>query len=256
MADVSKYSLQIVVTSSKHPDEIIGAGNGFVYRYRDKKFFITAAHVVPDIVSQGGEVYILTHLSNDRLSTQVIDIKDFYNLTYLQDIGKDLFCIEFNQHPVDCAFCDLSNKEVKTIPIIFNDDSINVDHHFRINSIPKEDTTEPNIADKYIVCGRIVQQIRGVVWEAKAYTYSNIDYEGPGVWGLLSFLFREVPDMKQWCGLSGSPFFNEHGKLIGMVQEKDPNTERVLVLSIKTIEESIDLMYFQDNVHYCEEDNV
>ena len=243
--EISKYSHQVVVTSSEHPDNIISVGNGFFFRYRGKIFFITAAHVLKDEVNRGGKVFLLTHYRKSPLSTCVIQVQNFYDLNFIDLTHLGGFSFDFDHHQVDCAFCDMSNWNLTELPILFGDDTTPKTDHMSLKCLSDMDVASASIDKKYLLWGRISQHLCGLQWQSSPYMYQNIVYDNPGLWGLESFLIEGDTDMSCWSGLSGSPFFDENGGLIGMVQEKDDSSPLLNVLSISCIMDSIDTLYFE-----------
>lgn len=247
-----KTSHQIVILSPGENIEnfdIVGWGSGFILKYKERFFFITCDHNVhPDDYEHGlrtGIDYNIGIICNckqpkEMLSMGLITIPGFY---YFESIDIT--------HPELVDLTDIAFAEIKfplPLPIYTNrlydfDGKTIIVQEGEMKLYINENSIESvNVNDEYVITGCIRNDIYAEIRMDRQNTFRDqIVYTGEKYCN--SYLVFENPTQvvyDDWKGLSGSPVFNNKGKLIGMLSRVVEETNHLYVTPIQTILRFID----------------
>ena len=255
-----RASQQIVMLTPNEPAEkadIEGWGSGFFLQYRKRTFFVTCdhnLHMLDDYAN--GErtgldfgVAVITNTTNPNnpLSMGLVTISGFY---YFESLDIRLPEIEDLK---DVAFAEI--KAPFPLPILTNiivgmDGGVIVEEGLEKIIILEESLAEPAERKDYVMTGCIRNKIVDGIRMDRQTTFRNgIRYKKDKT-NLNSQLVFENPTTiiyDDWKGLSGSPFFDENGCLIGMVNEVVDDGFDIYVTPIKAITKLLDYAIMVEN---------
>ena len=248
-----RTSQQIVMLTPNEPAEkadIEGWGSGFFLQYRKRTFFVTCdhnLHMLDDYANGertsmdfGVAVITNTTAPNNPLSMGLVTIPGFY---YFESLDMEL--------PEIADLKDIAFAEIKApfpLPILTNrivgmDGSVIVKEGLEKITILEESLAEPDETKDYVVTGCIRNKIVDDIRMDRQTTFRNgIRYKKDKT-NINSQLVFENPTTiiyDDWKGLSGSPFFDENGCLIGMVNEVVDKGFDIYVTPIKAIIKLLD----------------
>ena len=203
-------------------------GNGFILQYEDEDVFVTADHVIHkrdyEVGERTGKEYdysLVNNIAGEGLSTMFTNIFGF-NFTDSYDFGKYML----GQEDLDVAMIPyLEDYAVsfigKSLPAPFMThelilDEVKVAPHLPKLYLKQECIGLPQEGKKYLTMGVLHKRFNGVVWERENMCHFNIEYDREAM-GMYKFLYYRPIIEDEWSGLSGAPFFDEDGHLIGMV---------------------------------------
>lgn len=247
-----KASHQIVILTPDKPSneaDIEGWGSGFILEYKGRQFFITCdhnLHMLDDFANgeRSGEDFLIAIIANCKdpqnpLSTGFVTIPGFYYFDSIDINTPEIMDLK------DIAFAEL--KTAMPLPLLTNqlnhyDGSVAVKAGELKLFIKEETISEAEEGKDYVITGCICNRIvDGIRMERRTTFREGIKYTGRTHMG--SFLVFEYPDIinvEEWEGLSGSPIFDEEGKLVGMVNEVVDGGREIYVTPIKHILRLID----------------
>lgn len=248
-----RASQQIVMLTPNKPidkADIEGWGSGFFLQYRKRTFFVTCDHNLHmlDDYANGKRtgfdlgVAVITNTTdpNNPISMGLVTISGFYYFESL-DIGipeiADLKDIAFAEIKAPFPLPILTNQ------IVGKDGIFNVKEGLEKITISEESLAEPDEKKDYVVTGCIRNKIVDNIRMYRQTTFRNGIRYKKGKTNLNSQLVFENPTtiiFDDWKGLSGSPFFDEDGHLIGMVNEVVDNGYDIYVTPIKSITKLLD----------------
>ena len=117
--------------------------------------------------------------------------------------------------------------------------------------IQEETISEAKVEKDYVITGCICNRIvDGIRMERRTTFREGIKYTGRT--HMVAFMVFENPDIinvEEWKGLSGSPIFDEDGKLVGMVNEVVDGGKEIYVTPINHILRLIDYAISIENVN-------
>lgn len=209
-------------------------GSGFFIEYKNNLVFVTADHVLhPDDYDNSENV----ERSQNEYSYAIVNNINKENSleTVLTPIGGFYNCDEFNfkkyivgEEDLDVAsipkFMDLSISIVdpKKFKQPFLTHKLIVDEDIVVNEgleklcIKGDAIVLPTKDNLYVVAGVLQNEPKGVRWGRVNVIYCDLKYEGEE-FGLYKFCYNGIIDKSKWEGLSGSPFFDTKGGLVGMI---------------------------------------
>ena len=256
-----KASHQIVMLTPNKPfneADIEGWGSGFILEHKGRKFFTTCdhnLHMLDDFANgeRSGEDFQIAIIANYNdpqtpLSTGFVTIPGFYYFDSFDLNTPEIMDLK------DIAFAEL--KKAMPLPLLTNqlnhyDGSVAVKAGELKLFIQEETISEAKVGKDYVltgcICNRIVDDIR---MERRTTFREGIKYTGRTHMG--SFMVFENPDIinvEEWEGLSGSPIFDEDGKLVGMVNEVVDGGKEIYVTPISHILRFIDYAISIENVN-------
>lgn len=256
-----KASHQIVMLTPDKPSneaDIEGWGSGFILEYKGRKFFITCdhnLHMLDDFANgeRSEEDFQIAIIANHKdsqnpISTGFVTISGFYYFD----------CFDLNTPEImdlkDVAFAQITGSF--PLPLLTNqltdyDGSIIVKAGELKLFIEEDAISEAEEGKDYVVTGCICNKIvDGIRMERRTTFREGIRYTGRTHMG--SFIVFENPDIinvEEWEGLSGSPIFDEDGKLVGMVNEVVNGDREIYVTPINHILRFIDYAISIENVN-------
>ena len=241
-------------------------GSGFFLQYKDKLVFVTADHVLhsddynqSDNVERSSKEYayaLVNNITNKKepLYTVLTPISGFHNCD-VYDFKK-----YFNgEEDIDVAsipeFPDVSISIVDSnrFEYPFLTHELKVDEKVLVNEgknklcIKEDAIVLPSKENRYIVLGVVKNKSTGILWNRVNAFHFNLHYEGEEC-GLYKFCYDRSIDSDNWEGLSGSPFFDETGRLVGMIIRVVHGDNIVWVVPMKEILNKIDFFIRVDNL--------
>lgn len=236
---------QVVVAPPKSTDfaNFTYSGCGFVVRYKDYNFFITADHVIhrehfeADERDAKDNVVGVLLCKNDMecYASLVVPLGGIYDFTKYQ-LPKSKDDLVFPEL-VDVAFCKVDErlKECVTIELRIEDEII-VSAGEPKGYIPTEMFLEhPSKDELYVVAGTILKvHQNGIRFSPLNAIYCGLEYVET-IDNLFHLKYPQTIDYQQWAGLSGSPVFNNEGKLLGMLLRVEDGGHAVWVKPISEI---------------------
>lgn len=241
-------------------------GSGFFLQYKDKLVFVTADHVLhPDDYNQSDHVErsskeyayaLVNNITNKKepLYTVLTPISGFHNCD-VYDFKKYLN----GEEDIDVAsipeFPDVSISIVDSnrFEYPFLTHELKVDEKVLVNEgknklcIKEDAIVLPSKENRYIVLGVVKNKSTGILWNRVNAFHFNLHYEGEEC-GLYKFCYDRSIDSDNWEGLSGSPFFDETGRLVGMIIRVVHGDNIVWVVPMKEILNKIDFFIRVDNL--------
>lgn len=223
-------------------------GSGFFLNIEDDLYFITADHVIhyndyTDGIRTGNEYQyaILNNVQGEGLSTGLTTIFGFNSLeSYsLEGVLSEKESIEVAMIPdmKDVAFSKINSDF--PLPFLTHElqdkSGILVSHGLQKCQLQLDSICEPNKENKYIILGVVKNIIIGdIKWNRCNAIYYPLKYIGKE-YDLFKFQYTDRIITENWEGLSGSPFFQDDGSLIGMLIRVSEEDNLVWVMPIKKI---------------------
>lgn len=231
-------------------------GCGFFIKNENNLWFITADHVIHNKdhqegkrTSQNYQYAILNNITGDGLSTVLTRIYGFHSMEsfnlnpYLK--GEENIEVAMIPDLKDIAFSLIKEGSSLRYPFLTHElqleDQIMVPAGREKLNLKKDSFGEPTIDEKYIVMGGIQNSNRGIQWQRCNVIHDELTFERESD-GMFVFKSPAPIQIEQWEGLSGSPFFSQNGKLIGMIIRAVEVDDTVLVFPISKIMYYIDLV--------------
>lgn len=223
-------------------------GCGFVVRYKDYNFFITADHVIHGEHFEADErdakdnVVGVLLCKNDMecYASLTVPLGGIYDFTKYQ-LPKSKDDLVFPEL-VDVAFCKVDEKLNACVTTELSiDDEIIVSAGEPKGYIPTEMFLEHPSKDKlYVVAGIILRvHQNGIRFSPLNAVYCGLEYVET-IDNLFHLEYPQIIDYQQWAGLSGSPVFNNEGKLLGMLLRVEDGGHAVWVKPISEIVKLLD----------------
>lgn len=236
---------QVVVAPPKSTDfaNLTYCGCGFVVRYKDCNFFITADHVIhgqhfeADERNAEDNVVGVLLCKNDMecYASLVVPLGGIYDFTKYQ-LPKSKDDLVFPEL-VDVAFCKVDEKLEACVTIELRiEDEIIVPAGEPKGFITTELFLEyPSKDELYVVAGTILKvHQNGIRFSPLNAVYCGLEYVET-IDNLFHLKYPQIIDYQQWAGLSGSPVFNNEGKLLGMLLRVEDGGHAVWVKPISEI---------------------
>lgn len=238
---------QIVAWENEHDNFPDVFGCGFMLKDDTDYIFVTADHVVHykdyeegNRTSQDYHYALVNNQNGKDLSTAMTTIYGFNSIEsydfnqYLS--GKENIDVALIPDLKDFSFSRIGDS----FPIPFYTHELNIDKTIIVPQgkeklyLKSDSFTQPSKDRKYIILGVVKNKLDGIKWQRCNIIYCNLSYieEKDGM-----YRFRNPTPIKSedWKGLSGSPFFDENGKLIGMLVRAADIDNSVWVIPILTI---------------------
>lgn len=230
-------------------------GSGFVLRCGDKLIFVTADHVIHPADEKAGMRtkceyrYALLNNCNSLkdLSTRITPIGnflsfDYYNLNNFLKGEEELDVAMIPEIP-DYAFAEVKYQDVSNLLThqLKNGDDILVKDGLNKLFLTEKSFATPSQMHEYMVWGVVHNELNDIRWERTNALYCELKYVGKDN-GVYKFMYPANNQLSDWKGLSGSPFFDTEGHLIGMLVKVNVNSRIVWVIPIHLIWEMIKQM--------------
>lgn len=248
-------------TQSTHPSDIgckkpLAYGCGFIIRYKQKCFFVTADHNVhPEDYDDEHRIYQRTgidyrvsifnnmHSPEDFLSTVITPLEGFYYMERF-DIRKPEEIPEL----MDITLCIMKPINFQcpflTDEVSFGDYTVKTEQQKL--PILEEMLAEPKEGLNYFIYGKIRHDMKSV----RLYRQDTIKKELKYITKSNDFLVLHYPevieDYDDWSGLSGSPVISEEGDCIGVLCSVTVNSQCVYVMPIDKIKMLMDIAISQE----------
>ena len=248
------YQTQITHPNDKECENPVGYGSGFMVKYKNRVFFITADHVVhPDDHNcsyRTGQDYIVSIFNNVRdesnyLSTLITSLGGFY---YMESFN--LLKPEDAPELVDISLCIMKEKNFQfpflTDEVRFKDSIINAgEQKF---SIPIELLSEPDPDKMYFVYGKIRHEMKGIRLHRDDTLKEGLKFNSKAGDYYLFNTPELIHDYKDWAGLSGSPVISETGECVGVLCVVTENTKSIWVMPVEKVKILMDVAISQEEI--------
>ncbi len=236
-----------------------GAGCGFFLKYRNKHVFVTADHVIHPIdhtkkmrLSDGYDIVIVNNVvEKDANGVSIPICTPIGNLYYFEQarvVGNkevDLTKLFFGAQPFDVSFSflgeDRFTKPFKNEGFRLQDGTI-IPGGMNMMPIPSERIVEPEASKSYIVWGNVKYRINPIdnktlLWEP--IIHEDLEYLGEAG-DYYCFHPSKQINPGEWHGISGGPFFDTEGNLIGILCGGNTNNNIIYVLKMSRVLTLID----------------
>lgn len=261
-----------IVVSKKHDKDCtnpISFGSAFIFIYKNKKWLVTADHVIhPDLhgildsddcvydsqrklipqeynyflinnVNVPGELQtIFTTLSGFNFFDKFTDPSSIFSEEELEMLTNDGWTIEDFIDRVDLAFCELIapiNPPCVTHALYDNNQEVLVAEGLPKLMLAENNVVEPNAESYYSVYGVVHNDVSSLVkFKRVNAPYSYIRYNDY-VDGFYKFVAPIDIKHDDWAALSGSAMFDFDGNIVGMTLRVTEKDNFVWVLPMKTI---------------------
>lgn len=222
-------------------------GCGFMLK-DDKDFiFVTADHVVHykdyeegNRTSQKYKYALVNNQKGNDLSTIMTSIYGFYSVQsynfeqYVHD--KEELEVALIPDLKDFSFSRI--KDPFPNPFYTHElrasDEILVSQGLKKLCLTSDSFTTPTKDKRYIILGTLKNRFDGINWQRCNAIYRNLSYIEEKE-GMYRFHYPSLIKDEEWQGLSGSPFFDENGKLVGMLVRVVEIDNSVFVIPIMRI---------------------
>ena len=223
-------------------------GCGFVVQYKGYKFFITADHVIHGEHFEADErnvednVVGVLQCKNDMecYASLVVPLGGIYDFTKYQ-IPKSKDDLVFPEL-VDVAFCKVDEELEACVTI-----ELRIENEIIVSAGEPKGfiTTElflehPSKDELYVITGTILKvHQNGIRFSPLNAVYCGLKYIETEN-NLFHLKYPQIIDYQQWAGLSGSPVFNNEGKLLGMLLRVEDGGHAVWIKPISEIVKLLD----------------
>lgn len=226
-------------------------GSGFILKYDDNFVFVTADHVIHPEDHEAGErmgdnyTFALVRNKNKELTTMFIPISSFYvedeyNLEkYIK--GEEELGVAVIPYLPDLAISIIQDEKILEKLYTHElqiENEILVKENLQKLYLTLESITKPSCDKHYIVAGVVQNHKNGIRWDRTNSIYDKLTYDSMES-GLYKFRYEKIINITEWEGLSGSPFFDDDGGLVGMIIRVVHNDNLLWVLPMCNILESI-----------------
>ena len=253
---------QVVVAPPQSTDfaNFTYCGCGFVVQYKCYKFFITADHVIHGEHFEADErnvednVVGVLQCKNDMecYASLVVPLGGIYDFTKYQ-IPKSKDDLVFPEL-VDVAFCKVDEELEACVTI-----ELRIENEIIVSAGEPKGfiTTElflehPSKDELYVITGTILKvHQNGIRFSPLNAVYCGLKYIETEN-NLFHLKYPQIIDYQQWAGLSGSPVFNNEGKLLGMLLRVEDGGHAVW---IKPISEIVKLLDYSLTIEKLDLDN-
>jgi len=246
------YQTQITYPDDKNCEKPIGYGSGFIVRYKNVPFFITADHVIHGddyhLKGRTGIDCVISIFNNvrpeaDFVSTLVTPLGGFY---YMERF--DLLKPEDIPELIDISLCIMKPINFQypflTEEVHFHEITVKPGEHKY--QIPENLLVEPNEEVNYFVYGKIKHQMKGIVLYREDTLKEGLRYVcKSGDYHLLN-TSDVITDYNDWAGLSGSPVLSESGECIGVLCSILENSNSLWVMPVNKIKMLMDIALMQE----------
>lgn len=235
-------TLQVVVTKDEEAQRINNWGSGFLFRYRERLFFVTADHVAHFDDFEAGErlgnddfIWIFNNINvQGALATILTPVNgvfsfDLFNLNEVLPEIPELKDIAFSiiTKPIE--------KPLITRELRDANDTILVPAGKTKICLCEERVAELKPTDLCIVSGCVLWKTNGVLLDCRNAVYDGLVLKVINAEGYYVLKYHAPVIANYWKGISGAPVFNQEGDLIGMLIEVDENNDTVVVVPMKAI---------------------
>lgn len=248
------------LTQSTHPTDKNFSkhqyfGCGFMVKYKDRKFFVTADHNLhPEdyfnedkVIKRSGIDYTISIFNNvqsedQELSTIITPLSGFHYMEKIKlDKPKDLpelmdVCVSIMK-PINLEYPFLTNEiDYFGMKVNGGEDKFCFIEEMLVN--PTED-------HQYFIFGKIKTKMKGIRLEREACLKPYLKYIcKSGDYYLLET--QEEVVYEKWAGLSGSPVLSQEGNCIGVLSSVLPGTKRICVLANDKMKMLLDLAIMEE----------
>lgn len=235
-------------------DKYICHGSGFIVKYKDVIFFVTADHVLhpDDYDSQirtglDNTVSIYNNVRPDThtISTVCTPLGGFYymdgfNLTKPDDLPVLIDVTVCIMKKINFEYPFLTDEKE------FQDKDTGRGQHKFI--LTEANFAEPDVNNSYFIYGKIRPQLKGVMLHRENTLKENLKY----VYKSGDYFLLNTPDVindiTEWAGLSGSPVFDNRGNCIGVLCSISPGSNSIWVMPLEKVKLLMDIAIMQENI--------
>lgn len=248
------YHVVIFGKDDKELQNPLAWGSGFFLNTANGSVFLTADHVIhfqdydADMRTGIDNIVVLPSYKNveGEIASYYASLPSFYDFTN--------YDMEWPEIPdmIDCAPCLI----VRDVEDVFTDNLLDEGGRVIVPAGLKKccisiDTIAEPIGDEdFIVAGKIYNEVRGVRMEYRNAWNEGIRLQGTNTDG--NYVFKNaVPVVHDnWKGLSGSPVFDSHLHLVGMLLRDAEVNDTLIVMPMSRVMDIINLAkcHYEDEV--------
>lgn len=235
--------------------EICGWGSGFMFKHKDKNFFVTCDHTLHmedhDLGERTGEDYQVCVISNIKdpnrpMEMKILPLSGFY---YFDKFSINEQGYDFDLE--DVAFAEI--KESLPMPLLthqlndYDQAKVLVKAGLSKLYINEGSIAKPNAAKEYVITGCVKNKIvNDIKMQRENAFYEGIKYSNSKFDNFDVYLNPTICEAEKWAGLSGSPIFDSDGFLVGMVSRIVEGDHKIYVTPINDIIKLIDYAMFHE----------
>ncbi|WP_316805320.1 hypothetical protein [Pedobacter nototheniae] len=242
----TSYQTQTTLDNDKLCENPLAFGSGFIVKYENEKFFITADHNLhlddyEDEIKRTEKEYIVSIFNNysppdNFLSTVLTPLQGFYYMEQF-NLAKPDLAVEL----VDITLCMLKDINLQ-YPFLCDDAKYKNQQKL---IIPVECFAQPQADENYFIFGQIKTRQEGIRLEREKTAKNYLRFNSKAGDYLLFNTPEIIKDLEEWAGLSGSPVISENGSCVGVLCSVNVNSNSIFVMPIgivkMLIEESVRL---------------
>ena len=222
-------------------------GNGFIMYINGEYIFITADHVIHELdyekEERTGKEYdyaLVNNINGNGISTMFTNISGFYysesyNFGRFLE-GKEELDVALIPYLEDYAVSFIG----KELPCPFLTHDLRIDNDIIVKeklsklNLNPESVGNPSTSMNYFVMGVLPNQFNGIIWERTNAFYYDIKFEKEEM-ELYKFRHSCTINEENWSGLSGAPFYDSEGHLVGMLIKVVDGDDIIWVMPIRKI---------------------
>jgi hypothetical protein len=249
------YQVQVTKPDNIDCDRPIAYGAGFMVRYKNVSFFVTADHNVhlddyDQEVRTGVDnvVSIFNNISDkSKFETVITPLGGFYYMEKF-DISKEETAAEL----VDVTVCILEKKHFEhhfLTDDVWANGEIHVKSGQRKIMLTEELLVEPNTEDMYFIYGKVKPEMKGLFLDRVDTLKEGLKFISKVGDYLLFNAPEMITDKKDWAGLSGSAVQNDRGECVGVMCSVNEGTNSFFVKPINEVKLLMDIAIQQEFGH-------
>jgi hypothetical protein len=253
----TSYQTQTTASTDKSLERPLSFGSGFIAKYQEEQFFVTADHTLhlddyeEGINERTGKDYVVSIFNNytppdNFLSTIVTPLGGFYYMEQF-NLEKPNEAYEL----VDITLCKMKDINLQ-YPFLCDD--LKFANQQKL-IIPTECFSEPKTGENHFIFGQIKTRLVDHVRLEREKTAKNClkfhskigDY----------YLFHTpdiIADSEDWEGLSGSPIISQNGDCVGVLCSVNPKSYSIWAMPIDKVKMLIEVASSQEKLDAANQD--
>lgn len=246
----ASYQLMIVESDNKNAIPK-GFGSGFVYQYKGQAYLITADHVLHNYdhnetcEGRSGKEDIIRICNNFNVPGELESVETYYKGGFYYE---DMYSLSEIDGLQLTDYIDITSRKIDKIvqygffsrELRDCDGSIIVAKGSEKIIIPDCQIDDINSTDYYLICGCCCNDICGARLVYKNVVHQDLKYKETNKDGTILLSYDMCVKDEEWAGLSGSPVFNNRGKLVGMLTNASSASDVVTVIPICQVNKHLD----------------
>lgn len=246
----TSYQTQTTLPSDKLCENPLAFGSGFIVKYLNEQFFVTADHTLhlddykDGINERTGNEHVISIFTN-------FTPPDNFLSTVLTPLGGFYYMEQFNlEKPndadelVDITLCKMKDINLQ-YPFLCDDVQFAKQQKL---TIPIECFSEPNADKNYFIFGQIKTRIEGIRVEREKTVKECLKFNSKAGDYFLFNTPETITDLDEWEGLSGSPVISEDGDCIGVLCSVNENSTSIWVMPIAKVKMLIEIAIQQEKL--------